>query len=532
MKRRDFVRLTGTGLTAGALAEAAVSAQMAARPAAGARASSRARMKAGTQHGDSDPILRAMAGFGVNHICSRLPSPQMGPEWSVEELTKRRERVESFGLTLDMVPLPLSSSEISRSESPAIMLGKEPDRQKQIDGICEMIRNVSRAGIPSVKYNMTFIGVPRTAPTVGRGKARYSTFVYAGAPQDPPLTEAGPVNADLYWERITYFLERVVPVAAEHKVKLACHPQDPGMPRGKGWRGDRDGARHGRRPEAVRLDRGKPVPRPELLPGHGVGDAGEAGRADLTTSSATSAPRKKIFNVHFRNIAGGFLNFRETFIDDGDVDMLRAMRVYREVGYDGMMMPDHVPYDRRRHRQRAGLRLRMRLHQGADCRGRRRVVTGPGNTIPAVAFCVVAGLLGLRAAGQEAAGWQANPQLVDQETVRQKGVNYTESRVGTFELPDPLAGARGRVRDSAGWAPRRAEILELFREHVYGRSPGKPDRLTFEEVERNDRAMDGAATLQRVAIVSTRQGRTHRFQLTLFLSESRSGTAGFRCSCS
>ena len=41
-------------------------------------------MKAGTQHGDSDPILRALAGFGVNHICSRLPSAQMGPEWSVD----------------------------------------------------------------------------------------------------------------------------------------------------------------------------------------------------------------------------------------------------------------------------------------------------------------------------------------------------------------------------------------------------------------------------------------------------------------
>jgi len=53
--------------------------------------------------------------------------------------------------------------------------------------------------------------------------------------------------------------------------------------------------------------------------------------------------RKKIFNVHFRNIRGGFLNFQETFIDDGDVDMLKAMRVYKEIGYDGMMMPDHVP---------------------------------------------------------------------------------------------------------------------------------------------------------------------------------------------
>src|SRR4029077_18145214 len=53
--------------------------------------------------------------------------------------------------------------------------------------------------------------------------------------------------------------------------------------------------------------------------------------------------RKKIFNVHFRNIRGRFLNFQETFPDDGDVDMLQALRVYQEVGYDGMIMPDHVP---------------------------------------------------------------------------------------------------------------------------------------------------------------------------------------------
>jgi mannonate dehydratase len=53
--------------------------------------------------------------------------------------------------------------------------------------------------------------------------------------------------------------------------------------------------------------------------------------------------RGKIFNVHFRNIKGGFLNFQETFPDDGDVDMLRALRTYHEVGYDGMVMPDHVP---------------------------------------------------------------------------------------------------------------------------------------------------------------------------------------------
>ncbi len=53
--------------------------------------------------------------------------------------------------------------------------------------------------------------------------------------------------------------------------------------------------------------------------------------------------RKKIFNVHFRNIQGRFLDFREVFIDNGSVDMLRAMRVCKEIGYDGMIMPDHVP---------------------------------------------------------------------------------------------------------------------------------------------------------------------------------------------
>jgi mannonate dehydratase len=205
-----------------------------------------------------------------------------------------------------------------------------------------MIRNPSRAGIPSAKYNLTLIGIPRTAPTKGRGGANYSTFVYADAKQDPPLTAAGRIDADTYWERITYFLERVVPVATEYKVRLACHPQDPGMPRGKGWRGV----------ETVlgSVDGLKRFVSIAESPYHGLNFC------QGTVSEMLDKPgeqifdviryfgeRKKIFNVHFRNIAGGFLNFRETFIDDGDVDMLKAMRVYRDVGYDGMMMPDHVP---------------------------------------------------------------------------------------------------------------------------------------------------------------------------------------------
>src|SRR5262249_61656818 len=120
---------------------------------------------------------------GVNHSCSRLPSARMDDQWSVEALTRRRERVESFGLTLDLVPLPLSSNEIEKFENPNIMLGKSPERDRELDDICQMIRNTARAGIPGLKYNLTFLGVPRTTPTLDRRPTQYSTFVYDQAKQ-------------------------------------------------------------------------------------------------------------------------------------------------------------------------------------------------------------------------------------------------------------------------------------------------------------------------------------------------------------
>ena len=345
MNRREFVRLAGSGVSIGALAEAVVVSQVAtspARPAATAKPSPKARMKVGTQQGDSEEILRPLAAFGVNNICGTLPSAKLDEAWSVDALSKRRDRVGAHGVSLDMLPLPMSSSEISRAEMPAIFLGSSPDRDRRIDDICQMIRNASRAGINQLKYNFTLLGVPRTGTAPGRGTARYSEFVYAGAKQDPPLTLAGKVDADTYWERITYFLERVVPVAEEHKVRIALHPQDPGVPKGSGWRG-------------VDAVLGSPDGLKRFVaikesPYHGLNFC------QGTVSEQLDKPgeqifdviryfgsRKKIFNVHFRNIEGGFLNFRETFIDNGSVDMLAAMRVYKEVGYDGMMMPDHVP---------------------------------------------------------------------------------------------------------------------------------------------------------------------------------------------
>jgi mannonate dehydratase len=336
MERRDFVRLAGLGLAAGA---SAAEVPLEAVQAAPGR---KALMKVGTQHGDSDDILRVMAGFGVNHICSRLPSARFDDQWSVEALTRLRERVESFGLVLDLVPLPLSSNEIEKFENPNIMLGKSPERDRELDNICQMIRNTARAGIPGLKYNLTFLGVVRTGPTRGRGGAQYSTFVYDQAKQEPPLTTAGPVSADAYWERITYFLERVMPVAEEYKVKMAFHPQDPAMPADRGYRGVHTvlGSVDGLK----RFITIKPSAYHGLNFCQGtVSEMLQKPGDEIFDVIRYFGSRGKIFNVHFRNIRGGFLNFQETFIDDGDVDMLKAMRVYKEIGFDGMMMPDHVP---------------------------------------------------------------------------------------------------------------------------------------------------------------------------------------------
>lgn len=332
MDRRSLLTTAGAGLLA-------PDGRRDLKPADGRKM---APLRAGHQHSHSPEVLRLLAAFGVNHICSGLPSRRYDASWTVDGLSRLREQVEGHGIRLDMVPLPLSSSRIESAEHPNIMLGKSPERDREIDDISRMIVNAAKAGIPALKYNMSILGVVRTESTPGRGGARYSTFVYEKARQEPPLTAAGRVTEDMMWERIEYFVKRVIPVAEENKVRLACHPHDPGMPRGKGFRGVErvlgsvDGLKR-----FVDI-----VPSPY----HGLNFCqgtisemlADPGR-EIYDVIRYFGRRNKIFNVHFRNIKGRFLDFQETFPDDGDVDMLRALRTYRDVGYDGMIMPDHVP---------------------------------------------------------------------------------------------------------------------------------------------------------------------------------------------
>jgi mannonate dehydratase len=302
----------------------------------------KAKMKVGTQHTVDDVQLGIISSFGVQHICSTELSPKLDESWSVEGLSRLRERVEKHGITLDMVPLPLPSAVIGRAEMPAVMMGQSPERDRDIEQIQQMIRNCAKAGIPAVKYNMSILGVQRIGRTPGRGAATYSTWIYDKAPDKDKLTEAGNVSADAFWERIDYFLARVVPVATEEKVRMACHPHDPGMPEPEGYRGV-----HRVLGSVAGL---KKFVAMHESPYHGlnfcqgtVSEMLKDPNREIHDVIRYFGTRKKIFNVHFRNIRGGFSNFQETFPDNGSVNMLQAARTYYEVGYDHMLMPDHVP---------------------------------------------------------------------------------------------------------------------------------------------------------------------------------------------
>lgn len=118
-------------------------------------------------------------------------------------------------------------------------------------------------------------------------------------------------------------------------------------------------------------------------------------------------------------------------------------------------------------------------------------------------------------------GWRANPDVVRKASQDQATFNYDEARVAGYTLPDALTLNGVPVTSRDRWPSRRVEILELFRANVYGRRPGRAEQQRFDVVEEQARAMNGAATMKRIAVVSTHEGREHRFELLLFLPNAR-----------
>jgi mannonate dehydratase len=336
MNRRQFVSTSGVA----ALAFGRVPEVAAAAPAPAAKP---VLMKLGCQSAPTNDVhLKYLARYGVKNICG-YPEVSEGRIYStVDELSRMKELAEKNGIAVDCVgPKILESSYIDNEKHPAIMLAQSPERDRDIEAIQTLIRNCAQAGLPSIKYNMSILGVLRTGRTPGRGDASLSQWRLAEAHPKTPLTIAGRVDADQFWERITYFLDRVIPVANEYKIRMACHPQDPGVPP-EGYQGVNR--------VLGTVDGLKRFITIQESPYHGLNFC-QGTVSEMLADPGTEiydviryfGTRKKIFNVHFRNIRGHRNDFVEVYPDEGDVDFVKAIKVYREVGYPYMLMPDHVP---------------------------------------------------------------------------------------------------------------------------------------------------------------------------------------------
>jgi hypothetical protein len=117
-----------------------------------------------------------------------------------------------------------------------------------------------------------------------------------------------------------------------------------------------------------------------------------------------------------------------------------------------------------------------------------------------------------------AQSWEPEAALVQEMQKRRPQRILDESKVPTYELPDPLLRNDGTVVISPQqWPTRREEVLEAFRGEMFGRAPGRPQQLRFHVLEEQRDALDGSATLRRILIQSMHEGRSHEFELKVFV---------------
>jgi len=308
-------------------------------------------MHVGEQGIMDDEVLTFCRQMGVEYVKASPPVKRevkgLGLEekgyYNADSLAEWREHVESFGLKLVMMQLMPSPSivEIGKRRGMSIMLGT-PQRDRDIERMCKSIEAVGKAGIPILEWGFGPTSWVRSiGRTTGRGGIKYE-YLNWDEIKDAPPHPAGPISTEDAWERIEYVVERVIPVAEEYKVKMACHPNDIPVPLGISYRGV----------EAV-LSNVEGLKRfIDLYPSDYNGLAFCQGCVSEVSTNPEQVyeairyfgERKKIFWVDFRNVRGGFLKFEETFPDEGDIDMIKAIRTYKEVGYNGVLAPDHIPH--------------------------------------------------------------------------------------------------------------------------------------------------------------------------------------------
>jgi len=263
--------------------------------------------------------------------------------WSLEELVGLRRSVEAAGLTLEAI----------ENFDPAHwhdVLLDGPKRPQHIENVKTIIRRLGAAGIPVMGYNFSLAGVAgRTTGNYARGEAPsvgmegpYDAPMFNGMvwnmvyDPDAPAGTVPPVAPEELWRRLAGFLREILPVAEEAGVKLAAHPDDPPMPFVRG------------QPRLVyqprfyqKLINLNPSPANQLE--FCIGSLAEMTEGDIYETVDTYSRQRRLGYVHFRNVTGKVPTYKETFIDDGDVDMLRVLAILKRNQFDGVLIPDHTP---------------------------------------------------------------------------------------------------------------------------------------------------------------------------------------------
>ena len=274
----------------------------------------------------NDDNLQFYKAIGVDYL-TIYPPPEFD---SGEEYTayyaRMRKLAESHGLKLQNIAIK-GADEITLAL---------PERDREIERLKQMLQAMGKVGIPTLGYNFKPVGNFRTEATYGRGGTVYSTFNYDALMQDPPHYPDKIIDETAMWENIDYFLHEIIPVAEENQVRMALHPDDPPIPEPLG----------GAARIVSTLDQYKRIF--NLVPSRSnamlfcQGCVTEMG-VDVYEAIRDIGTLGKIVYVHFRNVKGAPKDFQEVFLDEGDVDMVKAMKVYKDVGFNGPFMMDHTP---------------------------------------------------------------------------------------------------------------------------------------------------------------------------------------------
>jgi mannonate dehydratase len=266
-----------------------------------------------------------------------------GKLWTFEEIAAIKQEINAHGLELEAI----------ENFDPAHwhdVLLDGPQKEQQLENLKTIIRNVGRAGIPVFGYNFSIAGVAgRVKGKFARGDAEavgmdgsYDKPMPNGMvwnmiyDRDAPPGIVPSATPEQLWGRLKDFLDALLPVAEEAGVKLAAHPDDPPMPTVRAQ------PRLVYQPQLYQklLDL---HPSPSNMLEFCLGSLAEMTEGNIYEAVETYSRQGKLGYVHFRNVRDKAPNYKETFIDDGEVDMLRVLKILKQNNYQGVLIPDHAP---------------------------------------------------------------------------------------------------------------------------------------------------------------------------------------------